>query len=321
MRRSLVKDGTDLSVSALLESGTAYLKTWAIDAPRLTAEHLLAAILVCPRLTLFLVGEKRVSQEQHAHFWNDLTRRAAHEPLQYITGQVEFWEMLFIVEKGVFIPRPETELIVEAALALNPSPRRILDLCTGSGALAIALAKVFPEAYVVASDISDRALEIARINAEKHTVASRLTFLKGDLFEPLKRDRFSPTCFDLRFDLGFDLIVCNPPYISESDREGLPPEVRDYEPSTALFAEDQGRAFYPRILAEAPFFLCENGVMFLELGYDQSEWLRGFIERDINASARTRATAKRLDAHFIQDWAGIERVARISEHPIKTKEG
>ena len=232
----MLESGTDLRVSALLESGAAYLKRQAIDAPRLTAEHLLAAILVCPRLSLFLEGEKVISQEQHAHFLNDLTRRGKHEPLQYITGQVEFWGISFIVEKGVFIPRPETELIVEAALSLSPSPRRILDLCTGSGALAIALAKVFPKAEVVASDVSDQALKIARINAENNTVASRITLLKGDLLEPLKNDRFSR--------MRFDLIVSNPPYVSESDRESLPPEVRDYEPEIALFAEDQGRVFY-----------------------------------------------------------------------------
>lgn len=282
-------------ISDLLQTGAIFLKAHQIDVPRLEAEHLLAARLGCDRLKLFLDAQKIVSEACRDGFLQDLSRRSAHEPLQYITGEVAFCGMSFSVSKEVFIPRPETELIVEEALNLPVPPEKILDLCTGSGALAVVLAASFPNAAVIATDLSADALKIARLNAKKNNCASQITFLRGDLFEPLVKEDIPGG--------GFDLIVSNPPYISEADRETLPPEVRDYEPALALFAEDEGRAFYRRILYEAPSLLNDAGMILLEMGFDQSEWLRHFVANEINSSER------KLDLSFISDWAGIERIA------------
>lgn len=289
---------TPTCIADVLQAGAAFLKAHQIDAARLEAEHLLAARLGCDRLKLFLNAQKNLSESSHKGFLQDLSRRAAHEPLQYITREVEFYGMTFSVSEGVFIPRPETELIVEEALSLFSPPAKILDLCTGSGALAIALAASFPNSEIKATELSDKALKVAKLNAERNDCRTQITFLKGDLFEPLKKENI-----DTR---GFDLIVSNPPYISEAERKTLPPEVRDYEPALALFAEDEGRAFYRRILFEAPSFLNDEGTILLEMGKDQSQWLRHFIENEIEPSD------KKLSLSFISDWAGIERIARIA---------
>ncbi len=284
-------------ISDLLETGATFLEAHEIDAARLEAEHLLAARLHGDRLKLFLDAKKVVSSDVRKGFLEDLSRRAAHEPLQYIIGEVEFCGLPFCVSKGVFIPRPETELILEAALNLPKPPIKILDLCTGSGALAVALAASFKDSAVTATELSDDALKMAIHNAKKNHCLSQITFLKGDLLDPLKKKGLDVS--------GFDLIVSNPPYISEADRDTLPPEVRDYEPALALFAEDEGRAFYRRILFEAPDFLNDEGVILLELGHEQSQWLRHFIKNEINPSD------KKVHLSFITDWAGIERIARI----------
>jgi len=304
--QSTLSTGRLCAVSDLLESGVRFLRSQQIDAPRLEAEHLLAARLGCDRLKLFLDAEKPVSEDCRKGFLQDISRRAAHEPLQYIVGEVEFYGMFFSVAKGVFIPRPETELIVEAALSLPKPPTKILDLCTGSGALAIALAASLPASTVIATELSDDALQIAKSNAKKNGCAAQISFLKGDLFEPLKKDGI-----DRR---KFDLIVSNPPYISEADRKTLPPEVREHEPALALFAEDEGRVFYRRILFEAPSLLNDEGMILLELGHNQSEWLRQFFENEI------RPSHKNLSLSFISDWAGIERIARITLHAMRLKE-
>lgn len=303
--QGMISTEVSICISELLESGASFLKNHEIDAPRLEAEYLLAARLGCDRLKLFLNHEKPVSESCREGFLHDISRRAKHEPLQYIVGEVEFYGMPFSVSKGVFIPRPETELIVEEALNLSEAPKKILDLCTGSGALAIALAACFPNSEVMAIELSDIALKTAKLNAERNDCTRQITFLKGDLFAPLKRKNTEPS--------GFDLIVSNPPYISESDRETLPPEVRDHEPALALFAEDEGRAFYRRILFESPSFLNDKGVILLELGHDQSEWLRHFIKTEINLSG------KKPDFSFISDWAGIERIVRITFHKNNLK--
>ncbi|VAX28726.1 Peptide chain release factor N(5)-glutamine methyltransferase [hydrothermal vent metagenome] len=284
-------------ISDLLEAGATFLEAHQIEAARLEAEHLLAARLNGNRLKLFLHAEHVVSETCRNGFLEDLARRAAHEPLQYIIGEVEFYGLPFCVSKGVFIPRPETELIVEEAQKLSTHPAKILDLCTGSGALAVALAVSFKDSAVTATELSKNALKIAQQNAEKNHCLSQITFLQGDLLDPLKKKGLDAS--------GFDLIVSNPPYISEADRDTLPPEVRDYEPALALFAEDEGRAFYRRILFEAPDFLNDDGVILLELGHKQSQWLRHFIKNEINPSD------KKVHLSFITDWAGIERIARI----------
>ncbi len=280
-------------ISELLADGTTYLKTQGIDAPRLESEHLLASVISCSRTDLYRDPETALGLDQGGLFWNRLSRRAENEPLQYITGSVEFYGWQFEVGPGVFIPRPETELIVEAAQNRMPAPQGILDLCTGSGALAIALSKQFPQAKTVASDCSEAALAFARRNIDRHDCAKQVSLLKGDLFDAI-RDASLQTQI-------FDLIVCNPPYISEADRPSLPANVRDYEPPIALFAPEEGLAFYRRILSEVEPFLSEKGTIFLELGAGQAQWIKDMVE-----------AAAVFDLHLIDDWAGIQRIAQLT---------
>ena len=182
-----------------------------------------------------------------------IERRAQREPLQYITGRQEFWGLDFMVTPDVLIPRPETELIVETALAAcqdRSRPLTIIDLCTGSGCIAISLAKELPAARIFATDTSAKALAVARENARRHGVSDRIRFLEGDLFGPLEE-------LDLQGQV--DIIVSNPPYVPSGDRPALQPEVRDYEPELALFAGPEGTEIHRRIIGTAPRFLKKNG--------------------------------------------------------------
>lgn len=284
----------EVTVSELLREGTRFLEQRGITFPQREAELLLAALLSCRRIDLYMEPARPVSTEQERLFREQLARRARREPIQYILGEVAFDRLTLSVRPGVFIPRPETELIVEAARAIQPSPRQILDLCTGSGALAIALAKEFPDAQVIATDIDPTSLEVAQANAQRNRCLSQIRFAQGDLFAPLRAE---PS--------HFDLIVCNPPYIPERDRSTLPSEVRDYEPARALFAPEEGTAFYRRILEEASSFLTPEGTLLFEMGAGQAAWLQAF------------AAESPFAVTFLKDLAGIDRVAicrRRSRH-------
>ncbi len=278
---------TEKTVSELLRQGTSFLEAHGIALPRREAELLLCALLSCRRIDLYIEPARSIETDQEGLFQTYLTRRARREPIQYIIGQVDFCGLSLSVRPGVFIPRPETELIVERARTINPPPRRILDLCTGSGALAIGLAKQFSQSQIVATDIDETALAVARQNAREHRLLPQIRFVQGDLFAPLQAG-----------DRPFDLIVCNPPYIPEQDHSSLPPEVRDHEPPRALFAPENGTAFYRRILKEAPSFLTEEGSLLLELGAGQSAWLLAFSAEETV-----------FNVTFLQDVAGIDRIA------------
>ncbi len=193
-------------------------------------------------------------------------RRQAREPLAYIIGRQDFWDLSFEVTPAVLIPRPETELIVEVALELFPNPAAqltVADVGTGSGCLAIVMARERPRSRVVAIDISDAALEVARRNAVLHGVADRIVFVRNDLL--------------LGMADGFDLIVSNPPYVPAADRDTLQPEVRDHEPAIALFAGPDGLATVRRLLSESVGCLARDGVLLFEFGFGQSEAVRRLI--------------------------------------------
>jgi release factor glutamine methyltransferase len=196
-----------------------------------------------------------------------VARRAAREPLAYITGHRDFWDLSFEVSPAVLIPRPETELIVEAALELLPAarPASIVDAGTGSGVLAIALAHERPEAEVTATDISAAALAVARRNAVKHKVDDRVRFVQGDLLEPIT----TPV----------DLIVCNPPYVAETVRSVMQPEVRDHEPSVALFGGSDGLGLVSRLVEAAPARLRSGGSLIFEFGFGQDVEVEDLIRR------------------------------------------
>lgn len=214
-----------------------------------------------------------------------VVRRAAREPAAYILGEREFWGLPFEVTRDVLIPRPETELIVEEALVAfggGPPPATVIDVCTGSGCLAVTLAREFGGADVVATDISEAALDVARRNAQRHLVAGRIAFRAADLFDGI--------------NTRADLIVSNPPYVGRRDEPALAPEVRDHEPHVALFAGDDGLDVYRRLLPLAQQRLTRNGKLVIEVGQHQAAPIEEIAE----------AARLRLD-HTRQDLQGITR--------------
>jgi len=215
-----------------------------------------------------------------------LQRRRVGEPIQYITGETEFYGLPFRVTPDVLIPRPETEHLVEQALALAArfEHPRIVDVGTGSGAIAVALARHLSQAQIAAVDISAAALEIARENAERNAVSDRIRFLQGDLLGPVRDERF-------------DIVVSNPPYVPVVDRESLSVEVREHEPALALFAGDDGFDIYRRLIPDGFAVLEPRGYMLLEIGYGQSA-----------AVAALLTQAGFVGIEFVPDLQGIPRV-------------
>jgi release factor glutamine methyltransferase len=271
----------------LREAGISPVEA-ALDA-RLLAQH----VLGWETATYFTSANEPEPTGFAAIYGPLVARRAAREPLPYITGRREFWDLTFEVSPAVLIPRPETELIVEAALELFPSRTSaltIVDVCTGSGVVAIALARERPAARIVATDISSDALEVARRNASRHGAADRVEFVCDDLLDPITSE--------------VDLIVCNPPYVAEVSRPGLQPEVRDHEPSVALFGGRDGLRLLTRLVAGAPARLRNGGYLVFEFGFGQDVEVEALIEatpqlellelrRDLQGIART-AVARRL---------------------------
>ncbi len=191
-------------------------------------------------------------------FFKLILKRRKNFPLQYILGRVEFWSMEFKVERGVFIPRPETELIVEKIVNFaNGQKLMIADIGTGCGNIAISLSKELPQVEIFATDISSRAIELARQNARIHGVEERIKFLKGSLFEPFK---------NLSLKKSFDIICSNPPYIPEIERENLAKEVSEFEPKRALFSGKDGLNFIRKFIKLAPVYLREKGRIYIEIG-------------------------------------------------------
>ena len=267
--------GPGPSVEECLASGTFLLERAGIECARLDAECLLAHILTCPRWLLVLERRRRPTREQFGRYLRLLQQRERREPLAYLLGTREFWSLPLAVAAGVLIPRPETETVVEAALAacaeLSLSPPGgpvIIDLCTGTGAIAIALARELAEARVFATDISRRALRVARANAEAHGVADRITLLRGNLWRALD---------GVLSNGQADLIVSNPPYIPSGAIGSLMPEVR-WEPRRALDGGPDGLRFHREIIATAPRHLRPGGFLLVEIGADQATAARRLLE-------------------------------------------
>jgi release factor glutamine methyltransferase len=250
------------------------------------AELLLLHALQVSRVTLLAHPDRELTPGEQAVYEDTITRRLRHEPIQYITGQQEFYGLLLNVTPAVLIPRPETEHLVEAVLKLLPTnrPLKIADIGTGSGAIAIALAVHLPNAEIVALDISTEALAIAAANAREHDLADRIRFLQSDLLSALNDEAEA-----------FDAVVSNPPYVAETDRVTLHPQVRDHEPATALFAGETGLDIYRRLVSEAHNALKPNGLLALEIGYGQQQAL-------IDLLANWR------EVSFIKDLQNVPRV-------------
>lgn len=295
------------TVLKLIQWTTEYLKGKGIDNPRLDSEVLLAHLLNLNRVGLYLNFDRPLSKEELSSFREILKRRGSREPLQYITGHQEFWSLDFKVTPDVLIPRPETEILVEEALKAvrretldvrrqNQLPFTILDLCTGSGCIAISLAHELKDSVVYAADASEAALKVARENAETNGVQDRVTFLKGDLYGALEN---LPPATDRR-PLIFDLIVSNPPYINNIDIPHIQPEVRDYEPRMAVDGGPEGLGFYKRIVADAPDHLSTHGYLMVEVGEGQADAV----------SKMMTDTGILEDISTVKDLAGIERVVK-----------
>ncbi|MHB8896525.1 MAG: peptide chain release factor N(5)-glutamine methyltransferase [Candidatus Geothermincolia bacterium] len=248
-----------------LARATEYLDRHGISSPRLNAELLLADMLGISRLDIYTRFERQLTAQESDAFRDLVVKRSEGIPLQYITGETGFRGLTLAVREGVFIPRPETEVLVELALENAPvtpgagGPFSVLDIGTGCGNIAVSIAAEREDASVVAIDCDARAVELCLENAAKAVVASRVSGLVGDLFGPL--------------DDGatFDLIISNPPYIPESMRDELPAEVRDFEPEKALFGGQEGLDTIRKIVAGAPERLAPRGLLALEVDLSHAE--------------------------------------------------
>jgi release factor glutamine methyltransferase len=254
------------------------------DTATRDAELLLLNQLGIDRTQLFINPDRELTEGEESSFWQRVYRRADNEPIQYIIGKQEFYGLDFQVTPAVLIPRPETEHLVEAVLQVLPREEslQILDVGTGSGILAVTLALKLPDAEITAVDISAAAIAVARRNAEAHDVAKRIHFVESDLLANVSSGRF-------------DAIVSNPPYVSETDREALHPQVRDHEPATALFAGETGLDIYRRLIPEAHNALKPNGLLALEIGQAQRDAIAALLNTWHNVS-------------FINDLQQIPRV-------------
>lgn len=244
------------TVGRLLEWTTGWLRGRGADSPRLDAEVLLAHVLGCQRIELYTRFDEAPAEEPRAAFRELVRRRGQGEPVAYLTGSREFFSLSFRVTPDVLVPRPETESLVVRGLDLcrHLEAPRIADVGTGSGAIAVALARHLPKATITAIDISAAAAAIARENAEAHGVADRVQVLEGDLLEGLPEGE------------TFDLIISNPPYICEDEFAGLPRDVRDFEPRGALVAGPRGVEPLERLVAMTENRLEPGGWLLVEIG-------------------------------------------------------
>ncbi|NDQ56037.1 MAG: peptide chain release factor N(5)-glutamine methyltransferase [Acidipila sp.] len=282
----------------------ARLRVAEVASHTLAAELLLMHALHCERAWLYGHPEHPLSPEVSALYFHLVAQRAAGTPVQYLTGKQEFWGLEFAVGPGVLIPRPETEHVMEVALErLGPAHAgskfrhgepaaalRLADVGTGSGCLAIALARELPEARVWATDISPAALEFARRNAARHDVTDRIEFLESDLLTAFLP---GPTAASVA---PFDMIVSNPPYIARDAAHQLPRDVREYEPAAALYGGKEGTELYAALIAQSAQLLTPGGLLVLELGYGAAERVM-----DMLGFAWTRVAVT-------DDLAGIPRV-------------
>jgi release factor glutamine methyltransferase len=263
------------TIHELLKVTSDYLTQKGIESPRLSAEILLAHQMNLSRVKLYLNFDKPLGEEEVAGYRNLVRRRLRREPLQYITGHQEFWSLDFRVGPQVLIPRPETEVLVEQVLRLLKEKKvpdtdhlKILDLGTGCGALAVSLALEIKSAAVWATDKSEEALDLARLNAEKHGVAERVVFKMGDLWQPFEAG-----------DIRFDVIVSNPPYVDSLVFHALPCEVRDYEPRAALDGQEGGMFYIEKIILGSRDYLNPSAWVLIEMDPGQTPTALRLIEK------------------------------------------
>jgi len=280
-----------VTVAETIHRASRTLSEAGVPAAAFDAELLLRFALGRDRAWIITHGNDELADKDQSRFGEMVRRRATREPLQHIIGTQEFWGLDFIVSKDVLIPRPETEFVVEAALAAvrKLAAPVIVDLCTGSGCIAVCLAKELPAARIFATDRSEAALATARRNAKLHDVADRIKFLEGDLFGPLE---------ELDLAGRIDIITANPPYVRSGDLPLLQPEVKDFEPGIALVGGPEGTEIAERIIRTAPDHLQKGGMLIMEMGMEQAEAIAGMV-------AKTGAYA---EPEILKDLMEIDRV-------------
>jgi len=282
------------TIQSLLKVSTDYLKQKDIENPRLDAEVLLAFQLNMDRVSLYLSFDKPLGEKEISGYRNLIKRRVLREPLQYITGVQEFWSLSFKVNPNVLIPRPESELLVSQAIAKaksnssqNNDALKILDLGTGSGVLAVSIARELSSAQVWATDISSDALKLAVENADRHGVSGNIQFRQGDLLDPLKDEGIS-----------FDIIMSNPPYVASDEFQDLSLEITNFEPRTALDGREGGMYYIEKIVSEGQRYLNKGGWLMIEMAPNQTE----------NALAMLAQTGAYEEKGRIKDYADLYRV-------------
>jgi release factor glutamine methyltransferase len=304
---------TDRSVRALLKQGIEQLRTANVPSYTLAAELLLLHVSAQNRTWLYSHPEEILSDSVAESYFALLSRRSSGVPTQHLTGKQEFWGLEFEVTPDVLIPRPETEHLIEVSLdrlavreiragrhqRLTGENITLVDIGTGSGCVAITLAKELPNATVYATDVSLTALKVARRNAAKHDLAERIQFVHSNLLEA-----FVPAAGAKRLQL-FDLIISNPPYVSLRDADSLPVEVRQHEPREALFGGEEGYELYGELIPQAAEHLKPGGLLVLELGYnslpavepllDRSDWHNIAVTKDLAGIQRV-ISAERLNS-------------------------
>jgi len=265
-----------MNIKELLKRSDQFLAERGIESSRLDAEVLMADLLDMERINLYVKYDYPLKSAEIESYRAMIKKRAQRIPVAYITEKKEFMSLEFKVESGVLIPRPDTENLVETVIEYcrqnELQQPQIIDVGTGSGAIAVSLAHYLSEAKVVGVDLSARALKVARENMQKHELSERMSILKSDLLaEFIKREI-----------KGIDIIVSNPPYIAEAEMEKLPPEVKK-EPETALKAGEDGLAYYHRLIPEAEKVLKKGGKLFLEIGYQQAEAVKNIFGKNWSA--------------------------------------
>jgi release factor glutamine methyltransferase len=278
------------TVREALRSAIERLKASGIPDAESEAEFLLTHLLKIKRHQIFINPERPMAEGEAVAFDSFIERRLRREPAQYITGETEFRGLELKVTKDTLIPRPETELLVDAALNTASTFRdaktlTVIDLCTGSGCIAISFTKEFKDCRVLATDVSGAALKVAKENAERHGVSDRVEFIEGDLFTPLEGKKAH-------------LILSNPPYVSEAEMKALEPEIAHWEPHAALRGGEDGLFYYRRIIEGAPAHLLPNGSLIIEIGWGQAARIRELLGK----------SGLFTDISIGKDYGGVERV-------------
>ena len=279
-----------LTVLEAINRSTEFLQKKNIESPRINAEHLLAYVLKCKRLDLYLAFDRPLSENETDIYRELIVRRSKSEPLQYIIGSVEFYGMDFKVNPSVLIPRPETEVLIEKVIESvnNKEPLKILDIGTGSGNIAIVLAKNLPNAKITAIDISEIAINTAKENAELHNINGQVHFIISGIMD--YKDSESNK---------FDIIVSNPPYVSAENYSELESELKDHEPEVALTDNSDGLEFYRTISKKAGSLLTNNGKIFFEVGIGQAGEVKNILSE--------RGFSK---IEIFKDYSNIDRVVK-----------